>query len=741
MGSLIDFAIYNPGILSDSDFLAGYVARQDLTDNLLSRLREVTKTGLAQHHLILGQRGMGKTSLLRRLALGVTTDPDLAAILVPLTFREEQYNVHNLHVFWCNCLDALGDWFERTGRADEAAEIDRDVATLCKGRQPDADGRDAQAAFKRWTKRVGRRPLLLLDNLDLILGGLAKHDWALRGALQEKGGVVVVGASAGYLEATANTEAAFHDFFQVTVLEKLSDTEMTACLRRLAEARGDAGKNVLRVLDEDPGRVRTLYDLTGGNPRTLVLVYLLLESDGGDDVMVDLERLLDQVTVFYKARVEDLAPQQRVVLDAVALHWDPVTAAALAEVTGLEVQVVSSQLDRLSKAGVLEKVSVSTTVRAAFQVSERFFNIWYLMRHGPRRQRARLRWLTGFLRGFYTPEQLEMKARTLLSNGKNERPDQAAYYVALSDAVENRILKNMLLSVARFALERAALPTGRLPEVGLDLADLPGPENAQEWLGSGLSLLLLGRKDEGFNAFNKARNIDMELYTITIKLLRAYAIRLQLKSPEDSNTESCLWEAMADVALDDYGAVVDAEEWYGRALIEAPRNHSAEAALLTVLLGQPKRMAEAEALFESVVARSPAVEAALLRAYRAIALDNVGDAMGFLATVLDPASPDLFEVHWIKLLRTLRFSAARGHGERILTCLDERGLSDRLWPLRAAFDALLHGKERLQDVNPEVRGAALKILEALAPAKLPSSAAAIGRDAPGSREKKLRKRP
>lgn len=42
---------------------------------------------------------MGKTSLLRRLAIGVRDDPDLSAVLLPLTFREEQYNVHNLRVF------------------------------------------------------------------------------------------------------------------------------------------------------------------------------------------------------------------------------------------------------------------------------------------------------------------------------------------------------------------------------------------------------------------------------------------------------------------------------------------------------------------------------------------------------------------------------------------------------------------------------------------------------------------
>ena len=71
MGKLLNLAVYNPAILDDANFLAGFVARQDLAASLLARLGEITPRGQARHHLILGQRGMGKTSLLRRLALGV----------------------------------------------------------------------------------------------------------------------------------------------------------------------------------------------------------------------------------------------------------------------------------------------------------------------------------------------------------------------------------------------------------------------------------------------------------------------------------------------------------------------------------------------------------------------------------------------------------------------------------------------------------------------------------------------
>ena len=157
MGDLLQLAIYNPAILKDDDFLAGFVARRDLVDDVMAPLHSITPRSLAKHRLILGQRGMGKTSLLRRIALGVREDPQLSQVLLPLTFREEQYNVHNLHTFWCNCLDALGDHFERTGQHEKAQALDQNVAALTHPSEiskAQEEGEAALAALKAWAEHV-----------------------------------------------------------------------------------------------------------------------------------------------------------------------------------------------------------------------------------------------------------------------------------------------------------------------------------------------------------------------------------------------------------------------------------------------------------------------------------------------------------------------------------------------------------------------------------------------------------
>ncbi|WP_235679069.1 tetratricopeptide repeat protein [Aquibium microcysteis] len=192
-------------------------------------------------------------------------------------------------------------------------------------------------------------------------------------------------------------------------------------MHALADRRGAAGQPVRAILARQPERIRTLYALTGGNPRVLALIYQVLERSETDTIFADLEALLDQVTPFYKARVEEYASaQQRAVIDAIALNWDPIGSGALAEATGIEVTTISSHLSRLKRSGFVEEVA-SSGARSGYQLAERFLNIWYLMRHGTRRTRHRLRWLTLFLARLYSSEELGRMALEADGDGPTRR--------------------------------------------------------------------------------------------------------------------------------------------------------------------------------------------------------------------------------------------------------------------------------------------------------------------------------
>ena len=71
-GSPFTMAIYNPALLKKDDLIGRFVARQPLLDRLVDDLRREMTGSVPQHRLIIGQRGFGKTTLLRRLAFAVS---------------------------------------------------------------------------------------------------------------------------------------------------------------------------------------------------------------------------------------------------------------------------------------------------------------------------------------------------------------------------------------------------------------------------------------------------------------------------------------------------------------------------------------------------------------------------------------------------------------------------------------------------------------------------------------------
>ncbi|WP_172965213.1 tetratricopeptide repeat protein [Candidatus Thiodictyon syntrophicum] len=472
-------AVYDPGNLTPADLVAGFVARERTLAYFINELRHQTTAGASpRHHLIVGQRGMGKTTLLLRLAVAINEEAGLAAHLLPLTFREEQYNVINLHVFWRNAIESLLDWLEQQGRTDEAAALEAALnaaeTAYEKDRKGQGDGAAAWRVFQRAAERLGRRPVLFLDNLNLILDALKKHDWGLRDLLQQVDGPLVIGAAAAYPKGLSDRGAAFFDFFRITTLERLEIAEVRACLQRLAAKRGEPGARVRDLLARDPGRIDALTELTGGNPRTLAVLYLLLEGQAGEDAFADLERLLDRMTPLYKARTEEAAPQARAVLDAVALNWDPITANAAARESGLDVTAVNAQLARLENDGYVEKVEVSGSGRSGYQLVERFFNIWYLMRHGSRRLKQRVRWLTCFLRGFYSPGEREGLGREILGSGNYQ--GRADWMLAVAKSQEDGVYRKALTHAAGRDLWQQSEVRERIERL-VDLRDID-PEQA-----------------------------------------------------------------------------------------------------------------------------------------------------------------------------------------------------------------------------------------------------------------------
>jgi tetratricopeptide (TPR) repeat protein len=414
-GGFAAISKYNPHLWSADQLRAIFVARQQELADLTQSLRSTPIDSVGQHALLVGARGMGKSTLMQRLALAVEDDVQLRSAWLPLRFPEEQYTVNTLGQFWANVLGSLADALERQGA--DSAHLD-DTAERIAQLPAKEQAAACLQAINSCADERGQRLLMLVDNTDLLLHNIGKKaHWALREVLQSNARLLWVGGSYQSLEANSNYHDAFLDFFHVLELKPLSIAEMQQALLALALTfGGEAAQAAMQTqLTAHPERLPTLRQLSGGNPRTTVMLYELFSSGQAGHVRSDLEALLDNMTPLYKARLDALADLPRKLLAHILEHWAPISLAQLAQVSQVPKSSISPQLQRLELEGLIQKTKLQGTTRSGYQAAERFFNIWYLMRLSPRRQRNRLSWLVEFMRLWFSADELRHMARSRLS--------------------------------------------------------------------------------------------------------------------------------------------------------------------------------------------------------------------------------------------------------------------------------------------------------------------------------------
>lgn len=440
---------YNPGQLAPEQIENLFIARRDLFQNLLSDVLAERDDAAPQHHMIIGQRGMGKTTLLHRLAVELNKPPH-SERFIPLTFPEEQHvMVDRLSDFWLNALDALATALDLRKKPEAAQRLDRIIEQLPKDHADEVDRANAcRRELTSQCQALGLRPVLLLDNFPLLLRKLEDYQWDLRSFLQSSGAPIFVAAGLSLPESLGKYDSAFFDMFKARVLYSLTLEECREIYHTMA--RREDNTHVIGMIASHEGRLKTLHDLTGGNPRTVGLLYELFARGLGVDAWEDLRSLLDTMTPLYQSRLEQLSDKGQQIFAALALSWEPVLQQVVESQTQLPQGTISSTLQRLEETGVVERVDIFGQKKLGWQVAERFFNIWFLMRFASRRTQGSIAALASFLEMFYSPAELDGIARSL--SGRDMDGEQAHYGLAVSRALGSSALSRELCTHAQLQI-------------------------------------------------------------------------------------------------------------------------------------------------------------------------------------------------------------------------------------------------------------------------------------------------
>ena len=408
---------YNPGFLTDGELVTSFCVRMVEFESIVEMLRECTGSS-NPHQIVIGPRGSGKTSLLLRVAAEVRRDAGLSAAFFPVVFAEESYEVATAGEFWLECLSRLADQAPHREGGPDLRQTFGHLRTIRDDRML---GERCMGVLQNFSDRESKRLVLMVENLNMMFSDMADPDagWRLRKILQTEPRIILLASATSHFDEIDNPDCALFDQFRTLTLRPLDTNECAVLWERVSGRCAP------------PEMIRSLEILTGGSPR---LIAILARFGGGlsfRELMADLLNLVDDHTEYFKSHLESLPAQERRVYLALAGLWKPAFTKEIADRARLETSKCSAQLTRLVERGVVQ-IAGGTSRRKQYYLSERLYNIYYLLRRnrGPDRL---IEALIRFMASYYSSDELkDIGTRMIREMGNLDPEMHSLYQVALA---------------------------------------------------------------------------------------------------------------------------------------------------------------------------------------------------------------------------------------------------------------------------------------------------------------------
>lgn len=378
---------YNPALLTDAELVDTFVVRQVDLQLIVETIRDNDGPS-NQHVVVVGGRGMGKTTLVSRVALAVNQDPELSRRWTPVLFGEESYDVGSIGALWLKALERLAETVDepRWREAFEAVRKEQDETRL---------GERAVGRLLDYARDNQKRILLVVENFDMLLTEqLEQHDaWALRHTLQQHPEIMLLATAIDYESVFGRERLPLYGFAREHRLQPLS----------LAETR----ELWVAVANKERRERETIpiHRLTGGTPRLVAIVASFAAQRSFRELMDELVTLVDEHTSYFKATMEALPAVERRVYSTLADIWAPATSRQVAERSRMSTNKASALLARLVDRKLVKEVGKGGRAKR-YELVERLYNIYHLMRSRGGEQRAQMKALVEFMSMFYESDDL-----------------------------------------------------------------------------------------------------------------------------------------------------------------------------------------------------------------------------------------------------------------------------------------------------------------------------------------------
>ena len=392
---------FNPHEFPESTVRAIATGREADLAEVIRIVRGNVGSETIQHVLLTAPRGYGKSFMMRHIQIELQRiareeTPPIRVVLMPEEMphvKEPETLIRELtrELAGGAATEAELTWHEDEGEAWEAA-----VA-------------DLRAAITQQV-RDGGLFVAQVENFDVLLRRAFPREMdtqRLRNLLTESGGrmMLIAASSTGAVDRDYNRA-----FFQAFRDVPLKPWHVEECMAFFDRQRKQAGKSPLS--ETARAQAQAVATFIGGTPR---LATLLGDALFDADVLraADLlQKLVDELTPYYKERIEVLPGRAQKLLDALLRGGEPATQSELARrVNATGQAAIAGPFNDLKSERVVIGEKAPKSAEVLYRVADRVFAHYYRRRivdHG--RDGCPLDGLVDLLADYFSPEEKREKA-------------------------------------------------------------------------------------------------------------------------------------------------------------------------------------------------------------------------------------------------------------------------------------------------------------------------------------------